>query len=91
MKKSRSDNQFSVSLNGIDLSDAQRKKIDQGIKDVVMREIASIDNQGDFIINGNIGKSPLIEKFKLPPHTMGIWIEQFDDYRGRLINSLGNR
>jgi hypothetical protein len=89
MKKVKNDNQFSVSLNGIELSDEQRRRIDKGIKDVVMREIASIDNQGDFIINANIAKSPLLEKFKLPPHTLGIWAEQFESYRDRLVNRFG--
>jgi len=90
MKKSSDDNQFSISLNGIDLSREQRERIDKGVKDVVMRELASIDHKGDFLINTNIGRSPLLDKYKLPPHTMGIWIEQFDRYRERLVNSINH-
>ena len=85
MKNSYEENQFSISLNGIDLSEKQRQRIDQGVKEVVMRELAAIDHQGDYIINNNIGRSPFIDKYKLPPHTMGIWIERFDRYRDRLV------
>ncbi|MDF1695281.1 MAG: hypothetical protein P1U56_05590, partial [Saprospiraceae bacterium] len=63
----------------------KQKKIDSGIKEVVMREIANIDTQGDIIINSNLRKSPVIEKYKLPDHTMGIWIERFDNFRNRWL------
>lgn len=85
MKNLQDDNQFSVSLNGIELTEKQRKRIDSGIKEVVMREIANIDKQGDFILNSNLRDSPLFGKYELPQHTMGIWIERFDNFRKRLL------
>ncbi|RZJ49931.1 MAG: hypothetical protein EOO19_04355 [Chryseobacterium sp.] len=39
---------FFVSLEGVDLSDEQLKKIDKGIQNVVLSELSKIDNTQSF-------------------------------------------
>lgn len=56
-------NQFVVALEGIDLKPAQVKAINAGIKSMVMKELASIDNLNELKISGKelevlIGKRP---------------------------------
>ncbi|MBI5915292.1 MAG: hypothetical protein HY842_07940 [Bacteroidetes bacterium] len=88
MKKSQEDAVFAVSLDGVNLSDEQLKRIDSGIKEVVMRELAKVDNQGDLVINRKLELNP---KFKLPDWLRplpGIWIEDFDRFRRRSLEQL---
>lgn len=41
-------NQFVAALDGIDLTADQAKRISSGIQEVVMRELAHIDNHAEF-------------------------------------------
>lgn len=75
--KFKDDVVFAVSLEGIKLSDAQVKRIDKSIKEVVMRHVAKIDNQGDFTINKKLSDNPKFVAGGIPlgPIILGIWIE----------------
>lgn len=64
---------FTVSLEGIDLTDEQVKRIDAGIKDVVMREIASVDHRADLAISRKLTVNPLFKTIKIP-EWFGIWV-----------------
>lgn len=50
---------FFVSLEGVDLTDEQLKKIDKGIQQVVLKEISKIDNSKEFIVNQHLGTIPI--------------------------------
>ena len=77
MENSKNDQLFLVSFDDIPLSEEQMRSIDKGIKEVVMRELAQIDNQGDLIINNKLAGNPrlkeLNEKLK-GSRTLGIWV-----------------
>lgn len=47
---------FFISLEGVDLSDEQLKRIDKGIQQVVLSEISKIDNSREFIVNQQLNK-----------------------------------
>ncbi|NMM49825.1 hypothetical protein [Marinigracilibium pacificum] len=79
---------FIAALDGVELSDEQIEKINSGIQQVVMGELAKIDKKGDLIITGRIVKNPKFGDF--PIHTRGIWIEDFDLFRNRAINDYKN-
>ena len=52
---------FFISLEGVDLSNEQLKRIDKGIQQVVLSEISKIDNSSEFIVNqqpNKIGLKP---------------------------------
>ena len=74
-KNIKEDAHFVVSLDGLKLSKAQKERIDNGIKELVMKEIAAIDTKGDLVINQKLGLNP-----KLPRNIewFGIWIENFN-------------
>jgi hypothetical protein len=78
---------FTVSLDGINLTNEQINNIDKGIKRVVMSEIAQIDHGGDLIVNKKLELNPRFKGFKLPI-LLGIWIESFDIFRKRRIDGL---
>lgn len=46
--------QFFVSLEGVDLTDAQLKNIDKGIQNVVLSELSKIDNSQVFAAQRNL-------------------------------------
>lgn len=87
MEKLKDDAFFAVSLDGISLSDAQIKRIDKGIKEVVMREIAQIDHGGDLVINSKLGLNPRFKGFRFPI-IFGFWIETYDIFRKRFLDEL---
>ena len=55
------DNQFLASLEGIDLTAEQSKRISSGIQEVVMRELAQIDAHSEFSV-ANRFRSDLLKK-----------------------------
>lgn len=83
-KLEKDDALFMVSLDGVNFSEDQINRINSGIKDVVMREIAQIDNKGDLIVNKRLDLNPRFKGWEWANRTMGIWIEDFDTYRKRL-------
>ena len=56
-KKLNSKKQFFISLDDIDLTDEQIKRIDKGIQNVVLKELASIDNVSNFAVKADLGKT----------------------------------
>ncbi|GAB2563237.1 hypothetical protein [Spirosoma areae] len=50
------DKTFVVSLEGLELSDEQVKRIEHGIRSVVLNELAKIDNKGDLLLQKNFGE-----------------------------------
>ena len=85
--KHREDAVFTVSLDGIKLSDEQIKRIDLGIKEVVMREIAQIDHGGDLVINRRLELNPFFKGYKWPIW-FGLWLQPWDIYRQRLMDQI---
>ncbi|MBS7253705.1 hypothetical protein [Flavobacterium branchiicola] len=83
----KNDALFTVSLDGISLTEEQIKNIDKGIKRVVMSEIAQIDHGGDLIVNKKLELNPRFKGFRVPI-LWGIWIESFDIFRKRLIDGF---
>lgn len=71
---------FAVALDGIKFSQEQLNRIDSGIKELVMREIAKIDHKGDIVVNKKIELYPLFEKFK-NIKWLGIWINGYKSFR----------
>ena len=65
----KAENQFLVSLEGLKLSNEQKIKINSGIQDVVMRELAQMDNLDNFAI---VKKKKSIDVNALHPFIWGI-------------------
>ncbi len=84
MKEYRDDAVFTASLDGIKLSKEQIERIDNGIKNVVLAELAEIDHEGDVVMNRKLDLNPKFDKIDWGGRTHGIWIEDFDRYRGRI-------
>lgn len=74
MENSKNDQLFIASLDDIALSEEQMHRIDRGIKEVVMRELAQIDNQGDLVINSKLALNPRFKDNLKGSRTMGIWV-----------------
>jgi len=47
---------FFVSLEGVDLSDEQLKRIDKGIQQVVLSELSKIDHSNEFVVTQQLSK-----------------------------------
>ena len=78
---------FTVSLDGIGLTKEQVNNINQGIKRVVLTEIAQIDTGGDLIVNRKLELNPRFKGWKFPI-LWGIWIEPIEIFRKRLIDGF---
>jgi hypothetical protein len=65
---------FVASLEGVELSKEQIARINTGIKEVVIKEIARIDFKGDVVINERFKGHDVFEKL---PILEGIWVENF--------------
>lgn len=87
MKKAKNEAFFTVSLDGLNLTDDQIGRIDKGIKEVVAREVAQIDHRGDLVINDRLDLNPRFKGFKFPI-LFGIWIENWDVFRKRQIDGF---
>ncbi|MBO0590589.1 hypothetical protein I2486_04140 [Cellulophaga sp. E16_2] len=83
MKDLQDDVIFTASLDGIKLSTDQIKRIDNGIKNVIMTELAQIDHGGDIVINKKIALNPKLKGFN-DLFKYGIWLEDFDRFRSRI-------
>lgn len=70
---------FTVSLEGLNLKQEQLKRIDAAIKDAVMRELASIDTEGDLAITRKVQINPTFKGIKLP-EWFGIWVMPVKSY-----------
>ena len=73
------ENNFMVALNGVSLSEAQKKKINSGIQEVVMRELAQIDHT-EMIVKRNNPAAPI--STGNIPFIWGIKV----DLRDRILN-----
>lgn len=78
------DEVFAVSLDGIVLSAEQEARIESGIKEVVMRELAKIDLKGDFVINRKLELKPRFKDFFDGGRTRGLWIEDIERFKKRM-------
>ena len=76
-KNIQEDAHFIVSLDGLNLSKKQLARIDKGIKDIVLKEIASMDTKGDVVLNHRILNNPKFTPLKIP-ELAGIWVENFE-------------
>lgn len=63
MKAETTTTQFLAALDGVELTKEQHNRIASGIAQVVMKELASIDNRGDLALSRKIK----LEKVKLIP------------------------
>jgi hypothetical protein len=87
MEKLKDDAFFAVSLDGIHLTEDQSRRIDKGIKEVVMREIAQIDHGGDLVVNKKLEANPRFNGLKFPI-IFGFWIETLEVFRKRMNNGI---
>ncbi|KIO75806.1 hypothetical protein TH53_18490 [Pedobacter lusitanus] len=75
---------FTVSLDGIGLTEDQILSLDKKIKEVVMHELAQIDNHGDMVVNARLAVNPRLKGWEWVNRTMGIWIEDYSRYLERI-------
>lgn len=73
------ENKFLVNLDGIHLSEEQKLRINSGIQEIVMRELAQMDNLKDYGISKK--KEP-IDIHDLHPFIWGI---KWDGARNKII------
>lgn len=66
---------FLVSLEGLDLSAEQKKRIEDGIKNLVLKEIASLDLGGDIKISRRFSGHPSWEDLWKMGQLAGFWVE----------------
>jgi hypothetical protein len=64
-------NYFVGTLEGVDLSDKQKEKISNELRELLLKELAQIDNKGDIHIRQNFNKHPLFDFNS----TFGVWID----------------
>ena len=50
-------NQFIIALEGIELSSAQKAKINSGMQEAIMKEIANIDFKKDLVLKNQLLKN----------------------------------
>lgn len=62
MKSETTSTQFLAALDGVELTKEQHARISSGIAQVVMKELASIDNRGDLALTRKIK----LEKIQIP-------------------------
>lgn len=62
MKSETTSTQFLAALDGVELTKEQHARISSGIAQVVMKELASMDNRGDLALSRRIK----LEKIKIP-------------------------
>lgn len=62
MKNEEKSTQFLAALEGVQLTKEQHARISTGIAQVVMKELASIDNNGDMALSRRIR----LEKIRIP-------------------------
>ncbi len=65
------ENNFLVALEGIKLTDAQKKKINSGIQEVIMRELAQLDHTEMLVKKGK--PELLTPTIKDRPFIWGLW------------------
>jgi hypothetical protein len=76
MKSETTTTQFLAALDGVELTKEQHTRIASGIAQVVMKELASIDNRGDLALSRKIR----LEKIKIPgPVIDGIYAKIHKD------------
>lgn len=79
-KKSDEESIFLVSLEGLDLSKDQKKRIEEGIKNLVLKEIAGIDFEGDIKISRRFTGKPGWEDLWKRGQLAGFWIGGFPNF-----------
>lgn len=75
----KAENQFLVSLEGLHLSEDQKKRINAGIQEIVMKELAHMDALKEYGVGKKKGP---FDVGGLNPFIWGIW---WDDVRNRII------
>jgi hypothetical protein len=68
----QTNNNFLVSLNGLKITDAQKIKINSGIQEVVMRELAQIDHTDITVKTKKVDIPTSLKDF---PFIWGIWVD----------------
>ncbi len=74
------ENNFVVALSGVKLTEAQKQKINSGIQEVVMRELAQIDHT-EMVVKKSKPDTPLISLKNMP----FIWGLQAD-FKNNILN-----
>ena len=76
MKTETKSTQFLAALEGVELTKEQHARISSGIAQVVMKELASIDNRGDLALSRRLK----IDKIQIPgPIIDGIYAKIHKD------------
>jgi hypothetical protein len=72
----KSDTLFAISFDDFPLTEQQKTRIENKIREVVLRELAQTDHEGDFIASKRLELNPRLKQLKgvfggIP---FGIWI-----------------
>lgn len=73
-KTKKNDKTFVVALDGINLDKNQIQRIETGIKDLILKEVAQIDNHGDLLMSNKFAGNPTWEKLWKLGQLAGFWI-----------------
>lgn len=79
-KKNDEESIFLVSLEGLDLSKDQKKRIEEGIRNLVLKEIAGLDFEGDIKISRRFAGKPTWEELWKMGQLAGFWIGGFPNF-----------
>jgi len=72
--------QFVVSLEGLELSKEQKKRIEKGIQDLVLQEIANIDHDVNMKVSKRFTAHPTWEDLWKKGQLAGFWIKGYPDF-----------
>lgn len=78
--KSKYESHFLVALNGLDLSKEQTLRIEQSIREIVLREVAHIDNRADMKMSSRFVGHPTWKDLWERGQLAGFWIRGYPDF-----------
>ncbi|HEA29017.1 MAG TPA: hypothetical protein ENH91_03325 [Leeuwenhoekiella sp.] len=80
MAVNKKESLFLVSFEGLNLSKEHEKRIEQGIRDLVMKEIATLDNDKDVAISKRFTNNPTWKDLWDRGQLAGFWIKGYPEF-----------
>ena len=80
MTVKKNESLFLVSLEGLNLSKEHEKRIEQGINDLVMKEIAALDFDKDVAISRRFTSHPTWKDLWERGQLAGFWIKGYPEF-----------
>ena len=71
---------FLVSLEGLNLTKDQEKRIEKGIGEIILKEIAMLDNKTDVAITQKFSLHPTWKELWERGQVAGFWIKGYPDF-----------